>query len=199
MFKSLVKKHVINYWEMKLRDEASPLTSLRLFHPQFMALATPHHIFLSASSSPYEVVKAGVQAIFLSGRYRTERLCRFWSKKPHGFCLLPSCADQEIHEDEEHILLSCGSLSSTRQTLSKFTLNYAKAFPHLSDILLTFTNPAHPDFFQFLLDCSALPQVISFEQLHGKESLHKLFKVTRTWCYSIHRDRLKMLGRWTHH
>ena len=120
------------------------------------------------------------------------------SKNHHGFCLL-SCCDQDIYEDEEHILLSCGSLSSTRQTLSKFTLNYAKAFPHLSDILLTFTNPAHPDFFQFLLDCSAVPQVISLEQLHSKESLYSLFKVTWTWCYSLHRDRLKMLGRWTLH
>ena len=59
VYNSLVKKHVINYWEMKLRDEASPLTSLRLFHPQFMSLARPHPIFLSARSSPYEVVSPG--------------------------------------------------------------------------------------------------------------------------------------------
>ena len=105
-FKSLAKKQVINYWELKLRSEASPLTSLRYFHPQYMSLATPHPIFLSAGSSPYEVIKAGVQATFLSGRYRTERLCRFWSNNPQGFCLLPSCAGREIYEDEEHILLS---------------------------------------------------------------------------------------------
>ena len=105
---------------------------------------------------------------------------------------------QGIHEDEEHILLSCGSLSSTRQTLTKFTLNQAQSFPHLSDILLKFTSPDHPEFFQFLLDCSALPEVISFAQLHGKESIYNLFKVTRTWCYPLHRDRLKLLGRWSH-
>ena len=198
-FKKLAKKHVTNYWEQKLREEASLLTSLRFFKPHFMTISSPHPIFLSAGSSPYEVTKAGVQALFLSGRYRTELLCRFWSKNPHGYCLGPNCTGKEILEDEEHILLYCSSLAATRQTLVNFTMNYTKGFPIISGILLTFTNPNHPQFFQFLLDCSVIPQVISLSQEHGREALYHLFKVTRTWCYSLHRDRLKMLGRWTKH
>ena len=146
-FKKLAKKHVTNYWEQKLQDEASPLPSLRFFKPNFMSLATPHPIFLSAGSSPYEVVKGGVQALFFSGRYRTESLCRYWSRNPHGYCLAPTCAGKEIIEDEEHILLNCASLATTRQNLVSFTIKFTKTFPLLSNILLAFTNPTHPIFY----------------------------------------------------
>ena len=183
-------------WEQKLRDEASPLPSLRFFKPSFMSLKTPHPIFLSAGSSPYEVIKAGVQALFLSGRYRTELLCKYWSQNQHGYCLGPSCTGKELVENEEHILLYCKSLEGTRQTLVKFTLSFARQFPALGELLLTFTNPNSHMFFQFLVDCSVIPEVITLTQKHGKEALYTLFKVTRTWCYSLHRDRLKMLGRW---
>ena len=74
-FKNLVKKHVVNYWEMKLRMMASPLSSLKYFKPSFMSLTRPHPLFTTEGSSPYEVAKARVQALLLSGRYRTEVLC----------------------------------------------------------------------------------------------------------------------------
>ena len=43
-FKNLAKKHVLNYWELKLRDEAAWLTSLRYFNPKYMSLSKPHPI-----------------------------------------------------------------------------------------------------------------------------------------------------------
>ena len=121
-FRVLAKKHVINYWEKKLRGEAESLTSLKYFKPDFMSLMKPHPIFSSAGPSPYETTKAAVQALFLSGRYRTERLCRHWSSNKGGHCLLPACAEHKILEDEEHILLHCASLSNTREWLVSFTL-----------------------------------------------------------------------------
>ena len=196
-FKAMAKKYVINYWELKLREEAAPLESLRFFKPDFMSLVKPHPIFLSAGASPYEVTKASVQAILLSGRYRTEGLCRHWSANPQGYCLCPSCLGKRLVEDVEHVLLSCGSLSSTRSRLAAFTVAQSKKLPLISSILLTYTNPTHPLYCQFLLDCSVLPEVIYFTQYHGECVLHQLFKVTRTWCYSLHRERLKILGRWT--
>ena len=91
---------------------------------------------------------------------------------------------------------SCGSLTKTCQNLSQFTLSLCKTLPQLSDILLTFTKPNPPQFSQFLIDCSVIPEVISLTKLLGTDALYNLFKVTRTWCYSLHRDRLKILGRW---
>ena len=173
------------------------MESLQYFHPQYMSLEFPHPIYISAKSSSYEVTKAGVQALLLSGRYRTERLSRHWSANPNGYCLHPSCNRLGISEDVEHILLNCPSLSKTRASLAKFTLDYSRDQPQIQSILLTYTNPTNPLFVQFLLDCSVIPEVISLTQVHGKDTLFKLFKVTRAWCYSLHRNRLKLLGRWS--
>ena len=49
---------------------------------------------------------------------------------------------------------------------------------------------------QFLLDCSIIPAIILLRQSHGVEILSELFYLTRTWCYSLHRERLRQLGRW---
>jgi hypothetical protein len=51
-------------------------------------------------------------------------------------------------------------------------------------------------FCQFLLDCSVLPEVIAAVQKQGEDILSHLFAITRIWVYTLHRDRLKILGRW---
>ena len=195
-FKNLTKKHVINFWELKQRNDAALLPSLAYFKPQYMSLCKPHPLYTTAGSSPYEVTKAGVQALLLSGRYRTELLCRHWSSNSEGYCLCPSCDGLMIKEDIEHILLHCVSLAPTRLRLSNFTMKYVKTVPHLCSSILELTKPSNPLFFQFLLDCSVIPLVISLKNEHGAEVLHHMFKVSRTWCYSLHRERLKLLGRW---
>ena len=195
-FKNQVKKYVLNYWELKLRMMSTPLSSLKYFQPSYMSLTRPHPLLTTAGSSPYEVVKARVQALLLSGRYRTELLCSKWSTNTGGYCCTPGCKGRNIKEDTEHILLHCSSLALTRTWLVSFTLKYSLSVPFLSEILLSMTQPNHTMFCQFLLDCSVIPQVIDLSQRHGKIVLHHLFKVTRTWCYSLHRDRLRLLGRW---
>ena len=195
-FKRMIKKNVVNYWELKLRDDAAPLKSLKYFKPQFMSLSKPHPIFSTAGSSPYEVVKACTQARLLSGRYRTELLSSHWSSNPGGYCLCPSCDGLFIPEDIEHIFLHCDSLGTTRLRLSNFTMKYAQDVPLLCSTILELTKPCNPLFLQFLLDCSVIPKVISLCMEHGNVVLHHMFKVSRTWCYSLHRERLKLLGRW---
>ena len=49
---------------------------------------------------------------------------------------------------------------------------------------------------QFLLDPSAVPEIIAATQ-NIPEILPLFFRVTATWCYSLHRTRLKLLGMWT--
>jgi hypothetical protein len=48
---------------------------------------------------------------------------------------------------------------------------------------------------QFVLDCSLFPSVIAAAQKEPAV-LQLLFRATRIWCYSLHRTRLKLLGRW---
>ena len=193
-YKNLVKKHVIDYWETKLRSESAKLPSLEFFHPQFFSLTAPHPIWTTTGYSPTKVSMATVQAQMLSGRYRTELLCSNWSKNTSGHCLLSSTC--KVAEDITHILKCCKSLSSTREKLISFTASYCDDNPAIKDLVQLYCTPANPKFCQFLLDCSTLPEVISSVQKNGSNVLKHLFNITRIWCYSIHRERLKILGRW---
>ena len=196
-FKKLIKSHVTDYWEQTLRAEASPLTSLEFFKPSFMSLSKPHPIWSTPGSSPAKIAMATTQAQMLSGRYRTEKLCSNWSRHSTGMCLLSeSCSSTA--EDISHILVFCGALQPTREKLMRFSLDYCKSLPQVKKLVHQFCHPTNPQFAQFLLDCSVLPQVINEIQEHGDEVLHHMFHITRTWCYTLHKERMKMLGRWNH-
>ena len=49
---------------------------------------------------------------------------------------------------------------------------------------------------QFLLDCTPLPIVISYAQLYGAFIYRNVFYLSRTWCFSVHKQRMKRLGLW---
>ena len=190
--KKLVKSHVIDYWEQLLRSEASPLPSLLFFRSEFMSLTDPHPIWKTAGSNPYEVSKAIQQARLLSGRYRTESLCRHWSTNKHGWCLAPTCESEE--ESVQHILITCRSYHSVREKHHAIWLNFPDQI--IRKLLLGALVSPQNYRLQFLLDCSVLPDVILASQEFGPVVFDSIFKLTRTYCYAVHRERLKMLGRW---
>ena len=185
-FKKLIKSHVINYWEIKLRNEAAPLTSLQYFNPAYMSLVSPHPIWSTVGSSPAKVAMATIQAQMLSGRYRTEHLCSLWSPNSSEF----------ISEDLDHIIRNCESLTQTRQKMQLFSLKYCKGMEHIESIVMKYSDPSHPQFCQYLLDCSILEDVIVAKQNFGDQVLYDLFHITRTYCYNIHKERMKLRGRW---
>ena len=126
-----------------MRAEATPLSSLQYFNPSFMSLKTPHPIWSTAGSSPAQVTKATVQAQMLSGRYRTEHLCSFWSLHTSEFCqLAPSC--KNTPEDILHILCTCEALLSTRENLLRFAKNYSSNYEPAKVIIAKFCHPTHP-------------------------------------------------------
>ena len=195
-YKKLVNAHIINFWEIKLRQEAAPLPSLKYFHPNYMSLTIPHPIWSSAKSNPYQMSKALVQARMLSGRYRTEYLCRHWSMRD-GTCLASSCAGLQQPETIEHILLFCPSYANTRSSHFNLWRTFQEKNPFLSPIIskaLTYQSPFRC---QFILDSTVLPDVISLSQIHGQAATDKLLYMSRTFCYAIHRERLRNLGRWS--
>ena len=101
-------------------------------------------------------------------------------------------------EDIPHILKFCPALTPFRQKLNLFTEAFCQRL-EIQDIRSLLTNlcvTSNPLFVNFLLDCSYLPMVITSMQQHGVVVLHHLFRVTRTWIFVLHRERLKMLGRW---
>ena len=196
VYKKLCKLKVVEFWRKEFQYKAGKLDSLKYFKPAFHSLTSPHPIFTSLNGNPYESQKAKIQSRFISGRYRTERLCRFWSSNKAGICLLESCRNLRISEDLEHIIFSCKSLRDTRSRLENFTNSYVADKPILKPIIETYICENKELFCQFIIDCSVLPLVISSYQMYGPTIHEHLYYITRTWCHSLHRDRLRQLGRW---
>ena len=194
-YKNLVKKHVVDYWEKFFRAEAAVLDSLLFFKPVFCSLLAPHPLWSTCGSSPAKIAMATVQAQMLSGRFRTEELCSNWSQNKSGVCLLSSECSSTV-ENLQHILSECSALQPTRDKLYKFSEDYSKKFPVITELVRSLCKQSSPSFSQFLLDCSSLPSVIIAVQLHGDEIYHHLFHITRSWVYSLHKTRMKLLGRW---
>ena len=174
------------------------MSSLPSFNPAFMSLVAPHPLWTTAGSSPSKVAMATVTAVMVSGRYATEALSRHWTFNLSGVCLLsPDCKD--VVEDLPHVIKTCPALNQVRVSLSDYTRKYTKEKvdkKDIRDLILTLSNPTSPYFFQYLLDCSCLPPVVQLVQQHGRDALHHLFAVSRTWTFVLHRERLKILGRW---
>ena len=180
----LTRAKVTDWWQVHLRGEADLLSSLEYFKPSFMSLSSPHPIWLSAGS-PFEVRKAVVTARMLSGRYKTDRLCRHWTtSNPNGLCRLPGCVDSP--GDLLHILLHCPALSDARAKAICHWSAFMVPRPWLLPIVANYT--LHCDDrlqLQFLLDPSCLPLVIASSQANP-EVLNSCLYLARTWNFTIH-------------
>ena len=128
-FKTMAKKRIVIYWEGILTKEAQQLPSLCFFNPRVHSLTRPHPIWLAAGSSGYEVNKATILARMISGRYRTEKLSRFWTDNKSGYCLATSC--DQVVGDLQHLLLHCPGLGIARNNLLEMWLQKAAPYPLL--------------------------------------------------------------------
>ena len=116
-FKKLVKLRVSEFWHQVLTAECtSPsMTSLQNFDPLKASLQQPHPLWTSSAGNSFECGKATVLARMVSGRYRTEMLCRFWSTNRTGHCSSPTC--DQVDGDLEHLLIVYPALDHIRHRL----------------------------------------------------------------------------------
>ena len=195
-FKRLAKSKVLDYWECKLRSEASVLPSLVYFHPQFLTMSSPHKLWIAAGPKSYEVAKARIQLLFLSSQYPCAKYSRHWSpENPLGICTFPDCKSRNYVESPEHLLLYCPAYFSTRQKMVTLFLRSRDPISHSLATSFLLCDSSKKTM-QFLLDCSVIPDVIRCAQQYGKHIYDDIFYLGRTWCFSIHRERMKRLGRW---
>ena len=160
-----------------------------------MSLRHPHPIWSSLDGNLYQTKAARIQALILSGKYPTERFRGFWSGNDNGYYLCSPCSNLKIQESVQHMLLHCPALSDERRRLCLFISKLAGEYTFLGDLVRLFLNNVEDDEkVQFLTDCSVLPYIIEATQIHG-DIVHRLcFRISRTWCRSIHVARLKKLG-----
>ena len=143
----------------------------------------------------YEVSKARIQLLFLSSQYPCEKRVRHWSgDNPEGFCSFISCREAGLVESPEHILLKCPAYSETRLRMITRSMRMRQAPTHTLMVKFLFSNTRK--LMQLLLDPSGIPEVISCAQHYGEDIYSDIFYIGRTWCFSLHRERLKRLGKW---
>ena len=187
-WKRLTKARVIDWWEVQLRGEAAILPSLTYFNPSCMSLSCKHPIWTNARS-PFEVSKAVISARMLSGRYRTDRLVRHWSNDNEaGLCRLCQGEVGSL----EHMLLYCPALSEARSRATSLWSSFLVSKPALFPLIVRHTICPESLRMRFLLDPSCLPEVITADQ-NVPNTLHHCLYLTRTWNFTIHIARMKML------
>ena len=134
-----------------------------------MSLSVPHPIWTTCEGNPFEIAKSVLQAKFLSGRYRSDKLLKHFSKENTGICAL--CNDG-VEGSIEHLLVSCSALAQCRQNQFKLVDNFSdKSRNIIIDAYKTI-----PDFVQLLLDCSVIPAVIDASQNKEEHVLSEIFK-----------------------
>ena len=193
-FKKIIKIAVLDFWEQKFRRDAAQLSFLKYFKPQYYSLNTPHRIWTSAGSNPYEVEKAIIQARMLSGRYRCEKLRRHWSQNTLGHCELEPCLTLGIVGSLEHMLVDCVGLAESRAGVLSLWKKTVQNQPHILNLLIRYTVTEPDKTIQLLLDPSVLPEVIRESQTYGIEVVNILFYLTRTYCSALHKAKFKLLG-----
>ena len=109
-FKTMVKKNVTVYWENLLRSETLHFSS-SVFFNSTLSLKQPSMLWLAAGSNSFECTKSLIVGKMVSGRYRSDYLCRHWTPtNKKGFCLADTC--YKVIGDLVHLLGICPALLS---------------------------------------------------------------------------------------
>ena len=198
-FKKLVKLQVTEFWHGLLATECtSPqLSSLRYFDPYRASILHAHPVWTSTAGNCFETSKATVLARMMTGRYRTEMLCRFWSTNRTGECLSPTCAN--VNGTLEHLLISCPALEHIRHRLHSLWCLKTLDCPPLHSLIMRILGSDPEVQMRFILDTTACPQIIQLVQAFGQEIQDRVLYLTRTWAFAMHKHKLKLLGRWPEH
>ena len=155
-----------------------------------MSLVKPHPILQYAQTS-FSVNKCVTVCRMLSGRFRCASLLRHFSQHISGLCEL---CKAEI-EDLAHILVPrCIHLLDQADSLLKFAHEKLISCALASDIFFRIMKSKDDsEKVQLLLDPTVLPEVISANQTNNTV-IPTILSVTVTWCYSMNRRRIKLMG-----
>ena len=195
-FKKLAKLRVTEYWQHLLASEfnSPDKSSLKYFDPHKASLLRPHPMWVSSAGNAYETVKSILWAKMVSGRYRSEMLCRFWTTNRSGACLSETC--QNVPGTLEHLLIVCPALEHTRHRLRNLWCLKTIYCPPLHRLILEILGSSPEHQVKFILDSTAFPELIKLVQAYGQELQETVLYLTRTYAFAIHRQKQRHLGRW---
>ena len=165
-FKGTVKLKITEFWQNKLRAGAAKLadSSLCYFKPEFMSLLKPHPIWTTCGANSYETNKGCIQAKYLSGRFRTDKLLSHFSSKNSLHCQLHP--EQPVVGDLQHHLVLCPAL----QLLFDYWDSLTSSSEPCKNIIRKYKSASLRLFMQFILEFSVFPEIIEATQNYGGKS-----------------------------
>ena len=168
------------------------LDSLAHFKPNWFSLSRPH-LIISSPGSPYEVGRAATVLRMLSGRYITDHRSRRWDKSnPEGLCRL--CPTPAPVGDLTHQLLFCNALEPARTKAVLHWGLFTAERPYLGPLVNHNSLGTTEAAMAFLLDPCSCPMVISTAQdLKNQAIFKECLYMSRVWCHSNHKLRMKLL------
>ena len=138
----------------------------------------------TAASNPFECSKSTVLARMVSGRYRTDMLCRHWNGNRSGFCRAPCCVATQ--GTLEHLLVACPALGETRERLYQMWLDRSVMFPTLhATVRAVLASADHNVITQFILEPLAFALISADFKTHGEHFAQQLSYMTRTFVFDI--------------
>ena len=180
-FKALLAKKVSCYWTDILTAEASELKSLKYFNPSQFSLTQPSQLWTTCLGSAYEIVKSKVVSKMISGRYRSDDLCKHWSpSNKQGHCLAPQCQGADVVGDLEHILVECPALQDTRDRLKKLWLDRSMQSPAFYLMIRMVLSSPPSVQVQFILDPTVFDGITMLTEIYGYPFLTHVHSLTRT-------------------
>jgi hypothetical protein len=194
-FKALVKKRVTEYWEAILREEAANLPSLQYFAADVCSLSSPHPIWTASGSNSFECRKSEILVRMVSGRFRSEYLCRHWSDNRLGHCQADTCVG--VAGDLEHLLVHCPALAQDRKRLWEMFFIKSVQFPALFHFLQDIEKSGPTIRLKFLLDPLAFSEILNLWSLFGQNLIDHIYYLIRTYAYYLHRRKQILIGNWS--
>ena len=137
-----------------------------------------------------------IVAKMISGRYRSEDMCKHWSSSNKlGNCLAPTCCSG-VTGDLEHMLVACPALQEVRARLTKLWLDRSTQSTALHQLIkMVLASPPLIQV-QFILDPTVFDGIKMLIELYDFPIIEHMLYLTHTYAYYIHRETMIMLGRW---
>ena len=189
------KEAITAYHDNLLHQNSMTNSKMEFLNGTNLSVSGPPHPVLRNVTVAYDVMKLRVQVRFLTGDYLTYSLDHTHGngKSPH--CRLCSNGDSSPDETVTHIISQCAALQDVRNRL----------FPEILDLIhLLFPDDKNQNSVllqdpkiqtQYILDCTSpnLPKSLTVP-MKDLEKTCRAFKVTRDFCYAIHKERIRKLN-----
>ena len=166
-------------------------SSLRFLRAEYLPIGSgPHPLWLSCGSSPSAIEAAVIQAKILTGPYRDDYLCSKWDNQSGNCKMCNFFPGDCLH----YLSGTCSYLSEALSQTLQHSLDILSTTPLLLDTVLSSLQQPSDQWVKFILDPSTDRNVIKIKQEFGVRAIWPLFRLSRAYIWSMHRQRMRYLN-----